>query len=127
MSTVLKGPFQRTETVVSLYFLARDPKYDTYKPYTVRFDPEGKFPYTNIENVKYDVALLNLRPILELSSNGIAWERQGFQVIKIPARMTYEDFNNDEVIRGLHIPQILTVLQNEFRTAQIHVLDYRVR
>ncbi|KAK9776216.1 putative Methyltransferase [Seiridium cardinale] len=127
MDPIQETSSQARETVASLYFLARAPIYDTCKPYTVRFDPKGKFPYTNIENVKHDVKLLNLRPILENSPEDISWEHHGFQIIKIPQRMSYDDFNNDEVVRGSHIPHILTVLQTEFRTAQIHVLDYRVR
>ncbi|KAM0812183.1 putative Methyltransferase [Seiridium cardinale] len=127
MDPIQETSSQARETVASLYFLARAPIYDTCKPYTVRFDPKGKFPYTNIENVKHDVKLLNLRPILENSPEDISWEHHGFQVIKIPERMSYDDFNNDEVVRGSHISHILTVLQTEFRTAQIHVLDYRVR
>ncbi|KAK6068007.1 hypothetical protein SCUP234_11341 [Seiridium cupressi] len=63
---------------------------------------------TPIENVKHYVKLLTLRPILESSPEdklmGAPW-----------------------VVRSSHIPHILTVLQTEFRTAQIHVLDYRVR
>lgn len=126
MATTRESSSEHHETVASLYFLAQDPKYDTYKPYTVRFDTEGKFPYTNIDNVKHDIELRDLRPILERAPKEISWKHHGFQVIKIPERLSYEDFNNDEVVRGLHIPHILTVLQNEFSTAQIHVLDYRV-
>ncbi|KAK9425222.1 putative Methyltransferase [Seiridium unicorne] len=65
---------------------------------------------TPIENVKHYVKLLTLRPILESSPEDNSWEHHGFQVV-----------------RSSHIPHILTVLQTEFRTAQIHVLDYRVR
>lgn len=112
----------KAKLIANLHFLARNPKYDTVKPYTVRFNTEGKFPYTNIENVKHDVELANLRPIL----GDISWNQHGFQVIKIPERMTYEDLNNDETVRTQHIPHILTTLQSELNARHIHVLDMRV-
>lgn len=110
-----------------LYFLAQDSKYDTEKPYTVRFDPKGKFPYTNIDNVKHDVELTNLRPILNDSPDKFTLEHNGFEIMTIPERMTYDDFNDDEVIRAVHLPYLLTALQTKFKTGKIHVLDYRVR
>lgn len=115
-----------SQVIASLYFLARDPKYKLIKPYTVRYDPEGKFPYTNIDNVKHDVKLCDLRPILDEAPGDITWKKHGFQIVTIPEQMTYEDLNNDETLRGSHIPHILTVIQSRFQAKKIHVLDYRV-
>ncbi|QDS73012.1 hypothetical protein FKW77_009098 [Venturia effusa] len=116
-----------TNLVANLYFLARDPKYATVKPYTVRFDPKGKFPYTNIDNVKHSVELSNLRPNLNKLSSEFTIEKNCFQILTIPERMTYADFENDDIFRSVHIPHILTTLQAELKAKHIHVLDYRVR
>jgi hypothetical protein len=117
-----RSPEDQSKLLINLHFLKRDPKYDTIKPYTCRFDTQGKFPYTNIENVKHTVSVSNIRPIL----NEISLQRQGFSVMTIPPQMSYEDFNNDEIIRAVHIPHILTTFQNELKAVEIHVLDYRV-
>jgi len=117
-----RSPEDQSKLLISLHFLKRDPKYATIKPYTCRFDTQGKFPYTNIENVENTVPVSNIRPIL----NEISLQRQGFSVMTIPSQMSYEDFNNDEIIRAVHIPHILTTLQNELKALEIHVLDYRV-
>jgi hypothetical protein len=100
--------------------------YDSVKPYTCRFDTEGKFPYTNIENIKQEVSITNLRPTLEQSPDSFTWNRNGFKVITIPNMMTYEDFNDDDTVRAKHIPRILLALQQELGASNIHVLDYRV-
>ena len=47
----------QSKVVTHLHFLAKDPKYDTVKPYTARFDTDGKFPFTNIENVRQNVEI----------------------------------------------------------------------
>ena len=110
--------------VASLHFLARDPKYDTVKPYTVRFDPKGKFPHTNIQNVKHDVKLFNLRLVLESSSEQITWDRHGFQVIKTHNDMTYEDFNDEHILGAVHIPHVLSRLQTKLRAKNVYFLNY---
>lgn len=116
-----------SKLITNLYFLARDPKYATVKPYTVRFDPKGKFPYTNIDNIKHRVELSNLRncPTNKLSS-AFTIQENGFQVITIPERMAYADFEDDETFRAVHVPHILTTLQAELKAKHVHVLDYRV-
>jgi hypothetical protein len=126
MPSVANTPSNHSKLVTNLYFLARDPKYATVKPYTVRFDPKGKYPYTNIENVKQSVELSNLRPILKSSPNEFTFQKNGFQILTIPERMAYEDFNNDETFRAIHVPHILTTLQSELKAKHVHVLDYRV-
>jgi hypothetical protein len=107
---------------VDLYFLKRDPKYATVKPYTCRFDTQGKYPYTNIENVKQTVLLSNIRSI----QDNVSLQKEGFRLLAAPSQMTHDDFNDDEKIRAIHIPQILNILQAELGAYEIHVLDYKV-
>lgn len=126
MPGVEELPSNHPKLVTNLYFLARDPKYATVKPYTVRFDPKGKFPYTNIDNVKHSVELSNLRPALNDSISKFSIEENGFQILTIPERMTDADFENDETFRAVHVPHILTTLQAELKAKHVHVLDYRV-
>ncbi|KAE9987078.1 hypothetical protein EG328_003860 [Venturia inaequalis] len=123
MSGVEEAPRDQPKLITNLYFIARNPKYATVKPYTVRFDPKGKFPYTNIDNVKHSVELCNLRSSL----NKFRIKENGFQIMTIPERMTYADFENDETFRAVHVPHILTALQAELKAKHVHVLDYRVR
>jgi hypothetical protein len=116
------SPKDQSQLNTHLYFLKKVPKYATVKPYTCRFDTQGKYPYTNIENVKQAISLSNVRPI----QDDMSLQNQGFRVLTIPSRMSYTDFNNDDKIRAIHIPQILTFLQTELGAFEIHVLDYRV-
>jgi hypothetical protein len=122
MASLVDSHRHTSKHPVNLHFLKQDSKYDTVKPYTCRFDTQGKFPYTNIENVQQTISLLDVRPI----QDDVSLDKQGFKVLTIPSQMSNADFNDDDKIRAIHIPQILTILQTELQAFEIHVLDYRV-
>lgn len=108
------------------HFLARDPKYEKGKPYLIRGAWESAFPWTNIKIVKHHVEVRDLRPLLQKRLHEGWWTNHGFQIMRATHTMTYEEYNNDEVIRTIRTPQILLLLQARLKVAYIHVLDYRV-
>lgn len=109
-----------------LHFLDRNPKYDSEKPYTVRYDTEGKFPYTNIENVRERIQIHDLRDGGTDLPERFSLDKNGFTIITIPDEMSYDEFNDDEVMRAKHLPKVLTTVQRNLKAGKIHVLDYRV-
>jgi hypothetical protein len=104
----------------SIYFLARDQKYNTIKPYHARYDPRGKFPPTNIDSVKYSIVLQDMRPRL----HNLQWEKCGFKVVQYEVPLSYEDYKHGVVVQDIHIPKILKVLKSNLKASRVHKLDY---
>ena len=110
------------DIVSNIHFISRDKKWETIKPYTARYDPKGSFPYTNIESVKCDVTIKDMRPLLP----NLKPERCGFQVVPIETTMTYETYNDDKTIQDIHLPEIREALKETLGASAVRVLDYKV-
>jgi hypothetical protein len=112
----------REDIVSNIHFISRDEKWDTIKPYTARYDPKGSFPYTNIESIKCDVKVKDMRPLLR----ELKWEKCGFQVMPIQTTMTYADYNTEDIIQETHLPEIQEALKQTLGAAKVYVMDYKV-
>lgn len=110
------------DIVSSVYFLSKDKKWDTIKPYTARYDPKGAFPHTNIDSVKCDIKIKDMRPIL----NKLEWGKCGFQVVPIQTSMAYENYN-EKTIQEIHIPEIEKALKRSLGAATVIVMDFKIR
>jgi hypothetical protein len=120
MAVVQSSKAAETDVSSSIYFLARDEKYNTIKPYHARYDPGGKFPYTNIDSVKCDVLLQDMRPRLD----NLQWERCGFKVVLYEPQLRHEDYKDATTVQDKHIPEILKVLKSNLKASSVHKIDY---
>jgi len=60
-----------------MHFLARDPRYQHEKPYTLRYapSPEDDFPQSNIERIEHELRFHDLRSYPDLK-----YEQCGFTI-----------------------------------------------
>ena len=111
------------DVLTRMFFLGRDELYETVKPYSIRYDVKVCIPQDNIRRVEHPVTVKDLRNSAEENDFGIS----GFMIRPIKSSMTYEDYNDEEKIRRIHIPEILAEVQNAFSADDIHALEYVVR
>lgn len=110
------------DTEATMYFLPRDELYKTEKPYTCRYDTEGAFPPTNIRAQNNVVKVLNMRPRLKT----LQYEDTGFKLVHLDSEMKYEDYEDRDKIKAIHIPEVEKLLKNETGASHIYALDHVV-
>jgi hypothetical protein len=104
-----------------MYFLAEDPLFDTEKPYSLRFPPEGDLPQTNVKRERHGVTLHSLR-----NMPNIGIEERGFEIIDFPSQMLYEDFADEATVRSKYLPEVREALIKTLGARHVHVLDFAV-
>jgi len=105
----------------SLYFLARLPLYDTVKPFVFLYDPKNGFPVTNIENELHSVQIRDMRKFKT------SYEQCGFQLGTMASTLAYEDYQKEELIKTIHIPEVESYLKTLFGASTVHVINYSQR
>lgn len=104
-----------------MYFLARDPLFDTEKPYSLRFPPQGDLPQSNIKHERHSVAIKSLRDVPNLGL-----DERGFEVLETQTNMSYEDFADETKIRSVYLPEVRANLIKKLGARHVHVLDFAV-
>jgi hypothetical protein len=110
--------------VVNTYthFLQRHPLYEEEKPYSLRFTaPEG-FARANIKLDKHELHVHDVRSrIGELSL-----EKDGCYLWKLHSKLTYGDFDNDEMVRKSYLPQVADGLCVMLGASKVQVFEHTV-
>lgn len=106
-----------------MHFLARDPKYLTEKPYTLRYapGPDDDFPQTNIERVLHPLVFHDLRGCPDLK-----YETCGFMVTESPSAMAYDDYADTDKIEDVHVPEVVAAVKAALGAKSVEMLDYVV-
>jgi hypothetical protein len=120
MNTELANSMHDAEAHASIYFLARLQKYDSEKPYTLRYDPEDAFPATNIESERHHVRIQNMR----LTS--IPYEKCGFQHHTMSSVMKYQDYEDENIIKAVHLPEVEACLKTVLDAPFVQIIDFAV-
>lgn len=115
-----------------MHFLARDARYDTEKPYTLRYAPAlaDGIPQSNIERVEQAVEFRDLRGRTDLR-----YDECGFAVVPLPLAgdaeeeetMAYDDYARPERIESVHAPRVLAAVREALGAASAELIDYVVR
>lgn len=105
----------------SIYFLGRDKLYETEKPYSLRFPPDGDHPQSNIRREKFKVTINDMR-----KGEPPALESNGFQVMELQSAMDYEDFANEDMIQSVYLPELQTSLMETLGAKYVNVTDFAV-
>jgi hypothetical protein len=104
-----------------MHFLARDKLFEIEKPYSLRFPPYEDLPQSNIKREKFKVVINNMRkgelPTLE---------QKGFQIMDMESSMHYSDFEDEEQIKSLYLPEVEAALLKELNGRHVHVIDFAV-
>jgi hypothetical protein len=54
-------------------------------------------------------------------------EQNGFQIMNMESAMRYADFDDEERIKSLYLPEVEVALLNELGARHVHVMDFAVR
>lgn len=91
----------------STHFLQRGPLYETEKPYSLRFTPPEGFPRANINLERHDIAFHDIRD----RKSKLDFRRDGYTILDFESKMTYEDYDDDEVVKEVLLREIANELK----------------
>lgn len=106
-----------------IYFLSRDPIYETTKPYTLRYRPSeaSQIPQTNVERELHELIFHDLRHM-----KGLEYEKRGFQVVNLESIMRYEDFDDEEKVERFHGKEVSEAVRVALGARGVDVVDFVV-
>ena len=107
----------------TLGFLKRDEKYKSEKPYVLRYHPGEDIPNENIlKEFVPNIPLYDIRNMVKPPR----FDENGLQLRLIHTNMTYQDFNYDDKIKSVFLPEIRANLSDFFGTSNIQIFEYKV-
>lgn len=108
---------------IELLYLVKDAKYDTEKPYDLRYDAGGAIPRTNMANESKSIVVHNFRPL----QNSRSLQEYGFTSAKIERMLTAADFSSDKTVEAIYYPEVTKLLWKHFPgAAEIKILEHGV-
>lgn len=108
----------------AVYYLIKDPKHKTEKPYELRYNARGAIPQTNTKNESKPIVVRNFRPL----QNARSFEEFGFCTGTIDCALGATDFSSEENIRDVYYSAVDRLLRKTFSgIAGIVVLEHGVR
>lgn len=122
MASAISGPndhqYDHSTVQTSLYFLSRDPKYESEKVYEFDFDPPDGFPRSNMTvEQQDDIAVHDIRG----HEHDIGFWKTGFQLVDFFSGMSYEDFDHEAEIRGRYVPAVAAKLQEFLNATRVQI------
>ena len=123
------NPVRATKTMASdtsvhssLFFLKRDPRYDSEKVYDVRRKYASKMPRTNVQlDLVKDIEIQDMRDKeCSLTTNG-------FFLLNFGSKMQAEDFQERSTLQGIFFPQLAHAIKQSLNASRIQIFDYTVR
>ncbi|KAL4939104.1 hypothetical protein BDV06DRAFT_225336 [Aspergillus oleicola] len=104
-------------------FLARDFVYQTVKPYSLRFDPDGAddLPRNNHKREKRNVTIKDARPL------NPSIDVNGFCITRLSSSLSYEDYEDSSKIENIYVRELADSLKVFFNARHVRIIDYLVR
>ncbi|KAI1456284.1 hypothetical protein F4805DRAFT_233817 [Annulohypoxylon moriforme] len=106
----------------SMYFLEKAPKYETEKPYSLRFPPGENLAQSNILREEHLVRVDSMR-----GKDDLALETSGFEVMPFTSPLSYRDFDDVDKITGVLLPAFCEKLKEHLGAKEVVALDHAVR
>ena len=107
----------------SMYFLQPQQLYATEKPYSLRFMPPEGFPRSNIALEKQeDVEIRDIRTKVD----ELSFSKHGFKIMPVHSTMTYDDYDDEEMIVGTYLREIADLLRDELGAKHCHIFEHTV-
>ena len=106
---------------VDMYFLARNPLFETEKPYTMKYPPRTKIPQTNVQRVVEKITVNDMRCFDSIA--GPTFNTHGFEKLKFESSMSYEDFENRDKVDSTHAAEISEAVRQRFGATHVHAID----
>jgi len=116
--------YERQDGVdTNVYYMVKDPKHETEKPYTLNFDPGNEFPRTNVVNECKDIYVRNART----SQQKLEYRECGFAVFTLKSKLSPDDFYHDGKVTTTYYPECKKLLTDAFPdAARIELLQHNV-
>lgn len=107
----------------SMHFLKQDELYAIEKPYSLRFTPPDGFPAANIKLDKRDIDIHDLRN----NAKSLTFERDGVSVLEFESSMTYEDYDDDEIVKEILLKEVANLLKDFLAAQHVQIFEHTVR
>ncbi|KAK1775514.1 hypothetical protein QBC45DRAFT_421917 [Copromyces sp. CBS 386.78] len=106
----------------SMHFLQRSSKYDTEKPYSLRFPaPEG-LAHSNVLSEEHQIQVESMR-----DRDDLTLETSSFELMPFKSPLSYEDFESKEKIEQGLLPALCQRLKSHLNAEHVIALDHSVR
>lgn len=106
----------------TLYFLSRDSIYSTVKPYILNYLSKT-IPSTNYKAQKVEnVPVSDLR----FHEDQFTFSKNGFAVLEISSKMSYEDFANEDKILNIYFKEVANAVLQYTQGLSVHIFDFLV-
>ncbi|KAH8919101.1 hypothetical protein BT69DRAFT_1353375 [Atractiella rhizophila] len=97
---------------------------DGTRPYNYINEPPAGVPRTSLTPIEVPTVVKDLR---KLSKDEYGTEISGFGFETEGTKMEYEDWAQEEKIRGVYYPEVEKFLKKQFNAHTIHIFDHTVR
>lgn len=104
------------------HFLKRDELYDTEKPFSLRFTPPEGFPRANIKLERHDIDIRDIR-----ANSSLRFEKDGATVVQFESKMTYEDYDNEDVVKDIYLKEVSNFLKQFLGAQHVQIFEHTVR
>jgi hypothetical protein len=106
------------------FYMDRDPKVETEKPYELRFPPPEGFPARNTTWSEYSgIKVADIRG----EESDFKVGENGFQLCHLDTSMTAEDFDDEEKIKTKFLKDVAHCVKSCTGAERVLVFDYSVR
>lgn len=102
-----------------IYFLSRDELFQTIKPYSMRFPPQGDFPQSNIKREKHSLEIRTMRN----KESCLGFDESGFGIMHLNSKMRYEDFEDPTLISSVYAKEIDQALRRQLNATHVYVIN----
>lgn len=97
--------------------------YKKEKPYELRFQYSGDFPFTNTQiSAHHDIAVEDVRG----HEKGLSLEKNGFAMMELDIPLLPNDFNDPQIVETKYLPPLSESLKELLGASRVQVYDYVV-
>ena len=104
-----------------MYFLEPDSLWETEKPYGMRYHAKG-IAQSNVRRERHRIVLNDIRSL----GNAPSVDVQGFSVMPLDSRMTYEDFYDYAMIKSIYHEDLVVALKKKLGAKHVFIMDNAV-
>lgn len=107
----------------TINFIRNDDFYNEEKPYLLTYEPPGDFPKTNVKLDNRHMKLEDIRG----RENEFNVEDNGFAIMKIQTKLSYEDFDNEDLVKRVYLKEVAETLKTFLGASRIQIFEHIVR
>lgn len=122
MPALLPAPEEAQDVQAQIYFLKRDQMYEVEKSYSLEFDTMLFAPSNIKTHVVSDLPIKDIRGM----EDEFSFEKNGFAVLELNSKMTYEDFDDIDKIKKVYSPEVAAALLHYMGASGVQVFDAQV-